>query len=326
MFGQIEYFGLPKIQNMRAFYAALLFTLISLGLSAQPWNNNKDFTRNTFSNTRIISAQSVETLPAKVLDFRISHRFGDMFVEDVNIWNNWFGLAAISDVYFGLEYGILDDLMVGLGRYRGSGAAQSPFALYVFFAKYRILKQTADNQLPLSITLHANVNFTAMQKFDAPGTPSDIQSTADRFSYMAELIVARKFCDYFSLQLSGIYLHRSLVGVFDENDNLGIGLSTRIGMTKTLALIIEYHYMFSKYRNDDDYRSANNITQNFFHPLGVGLEIVTNKHVFHINFTNSQDILGNHFLPYTTKNWFDAEFRLGFTISRHFSLGRKEKI
>ena len=65
----------------------------------------------TFKSTRVVNGQSVETMKKKHLDFRISHRFGklnsgaDLF----------FGLDQAS-MRLGFEYGLSDDLEIGVGR------------------------------------------------------------------------------------------------------------------------------------------------------------------------------------------------------------------
>ena len=65
----------------------------------------------TFKATRIIDGSSVENLGAGVLDFRISHRFGDLSQGS----QNFFGLDNAT-TRIGLDYGITKWLMVGLGH------------------------------------------------------------------------------------------------------------------------------------------------------------------------------------------------------------------
>jgi hypothetical protein len=60
--------------------------------------------------------------------------------------------------------------------------------------------------------------------------------------------------------------------------------------------------------------------EGFYTPFGIGLEMETGGHIFQINFTNATGIIENDYIPYTTKQWSENEFRLGFTISRIFNL------
>ena len=54
--------------------------------------------------------------------------------------------------------------------------------------------------------------------------------------------------------------------------------------------------------------------------LGIGIEIETGGHVFHLNFTNSSGIIENDYLPVTSDSWADGDIKLGFNISRVFYL------
>ena len=65
----------------------------------------------TFKSTRIINGQSVETVKRNHLDFRISHRFGRLNSGAYE----FFGLDQAT-MRLGFEYGLTDDLMVGVGR------------------------------------------------------------------------------------------------------------------------------------------------------------------------------------------------------------------
>ena len=71
----------------------------------------KDYAFATFKSTRLIDGSSVECLGKGVLDFRISHRFGDISQG----LDNFFG---IDNAYtkLNLDYGITRWLMVGIGH------------------------------------------------------------------------------------------------------------------------------------------------------------------------------------------------------------------
>jgi len=74
----------------------------------------------TFKDTRVINAHSVETLKAGMLDFRIGHRFGDIAGAGGG-WQTFWGLEEASDVLIGFEYGLSDKFMIGINRSKGSG-------------------------------------------------------------------------------------------------------------------------------------------------------------------------------------------------------------
>src|SRR4051812_44873068 len=75
----------------------------------------------TFKTLRIGNAQTIETVKKRHLDFRISHRFGNIYNANqknpINeTFQTFFGFGAVSDVRFSLDYGITDNLTVGIGR------------------------------------------------------------------------------------------------------------------------------------------------------------------------------------------------------------------
>jgi hypothetical protein len=54
--------------------------------------------------------------------------------------------------------------------------------------------------------------------------------------------------------------------------------------------------------------------------MGIGFEIETGGHVFQVHFTNSTGIAENQYLPFTNTKWTNAGIRLGFNLTRAFSL------
>ena len=55
-------------------------------------------------------------------------------------------------------------------------------------------------------------------------------------------------------------------------------------------------------------------------PIALGVEFDTGGHVFQLNFTNSRGFGEVQYIPSTTSNVADGQFRFGFTISRVFKL------
>ena len=80
----------------------------------------QNYTYQTFKDTRVINTHTVETLPKRVLDVRIGHRFGDLAGRNGG-WQTFYGLEDAADILFGVEYGITDNITVGLSRTKGAG-------------------------------------------------------------------------------------------------------------------------------------------------------------------------------------------------------------
>ena len=90
---------------------------------------------------------------------------------------------------------------------------------------------------------------------------------------------------------------------------IGISGATRIKFAKRAAITAEYSYRVNTYTN-----------QTFYDSFGLGLEIETGGHVFQIVLTNSFGLVENQFLAHTNSRWNNAGIRIGFNISRVFTL------
>lgn len=291
------------------FFPLLIFFLCGSLLSGQ------EKVYQTFKDTRVINAQSVETLPKRKLDFRVSHRFGDL-AGDNGGHRTFFGLENASDILIGVDYGVTDQLTIGLHRTKGAGSMPDGNSglrqLLNGVVKLRILQQTSDNKVPVSMALVGLASLSTAEKIeDNPDIIRSFPKFAHRMATHAELLIARKFSDGFSLQLKPGFTQRNLVPFEDENGIFSLGLSTRVQITKVMAVIGDVTFPFSERRV-----SANG----FYTPLGVGLEFDTGGHVFQINLTNATGLMETDYIPYTTSSWGKGEFRLGFTISRLFNL------
>ena len=258
-----------------------------------------------FKDTRIINAASVETLPGKKIDIRIGHRFGDL-VGDAGGWPTFYGLESARDVLIGLDVGLSPKFMVGVNRTKGNGPLKQ---LINTSLKYKLITQK-ENSTPISLSAYSIVSISTMQSSTNPDAINFFEAFAHRMVYTAQLIAAKKFSNGFSLQIAPTYTHRNIVEFDDTNGIISLGMASRIQLTKVFGIIIDATYPFS------DFRSSEN---GFYPSLGVGLEIDTGGHRFQINFTNSKAMSENDYIPYTTSNWGDSQFRLGFTISRLFN-------
>ena len=262
----------------------------------------------TFKDTRVINAHSTETLKAGILDFRIAHRFGD-FGGDGGGWETFFGLENASDVMIGFEYGITDNFMIGLNRAKGSGPLKQNVN---GIAKIKFAEQDVDNTIPFSLAILGIASASTMPRSRTEGVINFFDRTAHRFTYHGELIASRKFSNYFSLQISGAWTYRNIVPSTDKNDLVSIGLASRIQLSKSIGILLDSRLVFSDIRTTE---------LGYYIPIGFGIEWETGGgHVFQMNFTNATGIEQTDYIPYTTSNWMDGEFRLGFTIARQFRL------
>lgn len=256
----------------------------------------------SFKATRIVNAHSIETVRKGVLDFRITHHFGDVGGNSGGV-HTLYGFDNAADIRFGFEYGISDRLTAGFGR---SKVAEN----LDFFIKYRLLRQTLDNSMPVSVTVFADMAIT-------PQVNKAVYTEfANRMSYVYQLLIARKFTKSLTLQLMPLYLHRNYVVKPDHNDVFALGIGGRMKLSKRFSILGDMYYTFS------DYLTPSN---GFYLPIGVGVEIETGGHVFQMFFTNNAAIIENTYIANTRSSWGKGEFRIGFTISRDFSFNKKNK-
>ena len=259
----------------------------------------------TFKSTHLMNAETNETVKAKTLDFRITHRFGNIS-STTGGGHTLYGLDNATNIRFSFDYGITDKLTLGFGRSKVNEHLDGSL-------KYKIMEQEK-NGFPLSIVAYANVALNPSKEI---GTEFPVFGS--RLSYAYQLILTKKFTSRISGGILPTLVHRNYVssnenvsnGSFDKNDLFSIGAIGRFKITNSCAIVAEYFYTFSEFRQ-------NNTVLPFYAPLGLGVELETGGHVFQINLLNSSGIILNDFIPKTLDNWSKGQFKLGFTISRVF--------
>lgn len=249
----------------------------------------------TFKTTRLINTYTNETLGKGDIDFRIDHRFGNVSQG----YQTLYGFDGIADMRLAFEYGITEDLMIGLGRSKG-GFVDA-------FAKYKVIEQTTDNKIPVGVTLFANTGVY-VNKVDESGTAFD--EVAYRYSYAYQAFISRKFSSSLSMVLSPTLVHRNYVAYNDENDLIATGIGIRYAFTKSSSIIFDYFYNFDKLREFGN--------GTFMPPVGLGYEVETGGHVFQVMFTNATYITPNRFIGGTIDDPSKGDFKFGFNISRVF--------
>jgi hypothetical protein len=270
-----------------------------------------------FSSPKLINANTVEMVPKHVLEFKVTHNFGDI-AGDNGGSKTFFGLDNATDVRIGFQYGLSKRVNLIAARSKGAGSVQQ---LYELGVKYRLLQQAEDAQHPLSVTLFANNVISAMTKSPAPEQENSFEEFSDRNSQTVQLMIAHKFGEL-SLQLSPTMVHRNFVPTNDQNTLFALGGALRLPVKGRFSILLDYFHTFRSKASKDFYKTQD---VHFYDVLGVGLEFLTAGHVFHLNFTNATEILENRFIPRTVTSWGKGQYRWGFTISRDFNLFYKKK-
>ena len=253
----------------------------------------------TFKSTRIVNGHSVQQMKKKQLEFRVSHRFGELNTGSYNFW----GLDQ-GTIHLGLGYGITDWLEVGIGRSTYEKTADA-------FAKVSILRQSSGvKNMPIQLSYMSSTEIIGLNTNQAMQ-----QNYTSRMSFVNQILIARKFNESLSLQLTPTYIHRNLVPTeLDRNDLFALGIGGRYKITKRMAFNVEYFYV---YRDN-----AITLPVTYYNPLSVGIDIETGGHVFQIMLTNSTAMREGGFIGKTTGGWSNAGIHLGFNISRVFSFNK----
>jgi hypothetical protein len=252
----------------------------------------------TFKTTRIINGHSIERMEKRQLEFRISHRFGEVSRGLYDLYG-----LDMSTIHFSLEYGVTDWLEIGAGR---SGFEKTVDG----FAKFSILRQSSGaKKMPIHLSYVVSTEVNGLKWSD----PTVTNYFSSRVSFVHQLLIARKFSDSFSMEINPTFVHRNLVKeAIEPNDLYALGVGARYKITKRTSLNAEYYYVYR--------RNAKYLDTKYYNPLSVGIDIETGGHVFQIMLTNCGAMREAGFIGKTTGNWLDKDFRLGFNISRTFSL------
>src|SRR4030043_1375756 len=142
------------MNNLRILLLTILLGLIFVDVDSQEdlmnmleeeTGEQTDYTSATFKSTRIMNGHSIERMPQGQLDVRIHHRFGRINSGAYELW----GLDQ-ANVHFGLEYGITNWLMAGVGR----GTYEKT---YDGFLKFTLLRQSIGKRtMPVSLSYFAS--------------------------------------------------------------------------------------------------------------------------------------------------------------------------
>jgi hypothetical protein len=310
-----SFFTLALIASLKSFSQDDLLSLVDDKKDEPP---KKVYA--TFKTYHLGNAQTIETVKKKSLDFRIAHRFGNVYNSalEPNALNEaahtYFGFDNASDIRWSFDYGVTENLTIGIGRSRFNETYDGSF-------KWRFLQQTNDFKMPVSVALYCDLGYTSMKTNQLyNGIQKDFETNElHRVSYFSQLIIASKVTDWLSLEILPSYLHRNFIKEAINTDNdaqdvngfFTLGIGGRIKFTKRMSLIGDYFYNFAPYYQNNP---------NVFNPLALGFELETGGHVFSMYFTNAPALLENSYLVNTTDTWSKGQVKFGFFISRTFAL------
>jgi hypothetical protein len=265
------------------------------GLAEAP---KDEFVIATFKATRLINQQTIEVGGTRSLDFRIHHHFGPFNSGAYDFW----GIDGGASIRLGLEYSYNGRLQFGLGRTSYEKQIDG-------FLKYRLLRQSKSGSMPISVTLFSGAYRNGIKGLQIGGIDK-FKYASDRLSFVQQIIIARKIDDKLSIQITPTMVHYNLVeNLSDQNDAYFLGIAGRYKISNRTAITYEYGAKLLNYSESKYYDS-----------MGIGLDIETGGHVFQMFLTNSFGMTENQTFARTNSAWADRGFRLGFNVSRMFTL------
>jgi hypothetical protein len=304
----------------------------------QGMNTTADSSRRPvkiFEGERLINTNTTELIGKGKMDFRVIHNFYDIGGSGGGL-KNFFGFDNAADIKIGFEIGLGKRLDILAARTRGGEPYNNRFSgvkkIWELGLKWKLMEQTEGTGHPLSMALFVNNTIASMQTpiFErvslGDSAETNYKSFSERQSQVVQLMIAHKAGNV-SLQVSGTFVHRNRIIVGDDKSIFALGGAIRIPLSKKLAFIVDYVHPFHSQSSKDFFNTISSTVPQkikFHDPLGIGFEILTAGHVFHVNFTNAVEILENRMIPRTVTSWGDGQFRWGFTISRTFVLWREK--
>lgn len=290
----------------------------------------KKFVKTTFNSTKIINMQSVEIVSKGNLQFMISHHFDYLWDKDrggsksdpnyssmrtfrQNL-SHLFGLnSSFAHTYLSFDYSPL--------KWANVGIAATGNANFEGWLKFRILRQqVGKGGMPISLAWFSLANsYTGLKSAD--------EFANNRWAYVHQLLIARKFSDKFSLQLMPTLVHFNIVPYGINNSNLvwSLGMGAKYKAAPKMNITMEYSRQMNMYENlISKTGSIMNYCPNL---LSAGIEINTGGHLFQFYIGNTIDASNVDQLArnstWLTRNKTlgkEGKFAFGFSINRSLSL------
>lgn len=291
---------------MKKILLTLLFPLISFSqddlLKDIEVVDSNQVVTSAFKSLKIVNLESTKLASKGDFYFVVAHRF-DYFN---NGFEDFFGLDN-ANTQLKFLYGVNEWLTVHLAR-------SSFQKTYDLAAKYRLVSQK-ENGTPFTIVGFNSIAINSeLKEKDYPKLKFE-----NRLSYVAQILISRKFSEKLSLQLAPTFFHENtLRDILDtnnlpvlpnpqDNSQFAVGIGGRYKLTNRWSINADYAAHLN--------RASSAITKN---PLSIGVDLETGGHVFQMHFTNARAMHEAGFLGQTTGDWGKGEIAFGFNLVRVF--------
>lgn len=244
--------------------------------------------RPTFESSFIIDNPTDVLFAKKSMEMHINHRFG--LINGGN--NDLGGLWAPANIRIGLTYAFFDGWTVGFGTTKFN-------RLQDFSTKFRLLRQTKSDKVPVNITYYGNFVIDARPKelFDFD---------TDRFSFFHQVIFSRRFNRNFSMQVAPSISHYNLAQTGMKNDVIGLAIGGRYKVSSQTSILVDYSHPFTNFEEGLNPEPG----------LSLGVEFSTSGHAFQILISNNNGIVPQKNYMFNQNDFFSGDILIGFNITR----------
>lgn len=265
----------------------------------------KPLAKAAFESGIFGDVQTIALPPAKTLEFVLQHRFGAYNGDFSEFTKDFFGIWGASNIRVGLNFTLSKNVLIGIGTTKNK-------LIQDLSIKYTFLRQRQGG-CPVTMGVYGNAGLSCVDK-EKFGTDYKF---VHRFSYYAELMVARRFCNMFSAQASIAWVHYNIVDESIEanyvhpgnrNDNINLSGIGRLKISPQTSVLMSYSQALMTYLNAEPWPN-----------FGLGVEIATSTHAFQIFLAAANNIVPQEIAFYNTNDPYKGAILLAFNMTRLWS-------
>lgn len=277
---------------IKIFIVLFMFPVLAIAQEADTLQVEKvveKLERPAFESATLIDNQTNVLFDKNTLDVQMQHRFG--LIDETNSLAGIYGDGA--NIRIALSYALHERLTVGFGTTKNN-------RLQDFNWKAALLRQTRSNSMPVSVTYYGNFTIDARPE-------STFNLEQDRYSFFNQLIIAKKFGQFISLQIAPSISHFNAVEPDMKNDMISIAFGGRAKISPNTAIIFDYSQPITDFESDPK------------PGVSLGAEFATSGHTFQIFVSNYSGIVQQQNYMMNQNDFFDGDILLGFNITRRYN-------
>lgn len=242
-----------------------------------------------FHSTHSVNLPTAETLQRGDFLFEISHRFVPPITDAKNAF---FGLDGPVKMRLGLGYALANRMVLTLARSNELDNVD----LQLKYKTWQLRNRIA----PVLVTLNAGAAWNTQ-------VVGRDKSDSDNFQYYGQLILNTMLGKKLALGVVPSYLYNSYIYCIDRQYSFTMGNYVQYYVSPHWSILAEWNPTITGFRNQHN-------------SVAFGIELETGGHFFKIILTNNALLNPGQYLSGADINFKDADWRLGFNITRLLKL------